>query len=92
MKTDESSTREQLFGEMRSNRLNTILREAMALLLERAADEERERKKMAPTVLAIRHVEAILTNSGVGHGCVCGCPVIDGHTGDCPVVAFLPEA
>lgn len=38
---------------------------------------------------ALRKAEAHMTNPKGGRGCVCRCSVIDGHTGDCPVIAAL---
>ncbi len=74
----------------RNGRIRDLSRDLMLYLLERHDDERSDlhRKKVAE---AVRHVEAVLTNTGLGIGCICNCAVIDGHTGTCPVVPFLPE-
>lgn len=71
--------------------IEAVFQEGMRLLLDRAKDEDPNGVNVnQSTVYAIQHCEAILTDP-IGGGCICGCPVIDGHTGTCPVVHFLPE-
>jgi hypothetical protein len=63
-------------------------------VLERLAAESdlaRVRAQNEKLLGALRLAEAHMTGRG-GRGCVCGCPVIDGHTDKCRVIVALSDA
>lgn len=53
------------------------------------SDPREQAVEVARYRAALRAAEAHMTNPKGGRGCVCRCSVIDGHTGDCVVIAAL---
>lgn len=54
-----------------------------AELRERAEEAEVHAKRLAEAMEGAEH------HMTTGHGCVCGCHVIDGHTAECEVISAL---